>query len=79
MKTGPIILGLITLGFAYLASIFGIDTVLATGSHSTISEWVHNWMQDPTNFKHLAEAFLGFIGGLGYLFYHFWSFKSESK
>ena len=66
--TGTIILGFLGIGFAYVASIFGVDTVLSLGSHATISEWVHNWMQDPSNLNHLAESFVMFILGLGYLF-----------
>ena len=75
--TGTIILGFIAIGFAYIASIFGVDTVLSLGSHATISEYVHNWMQDPSNLNHLAESFVMFILGLGYLFWHFWTFKGK--
>lgn len=75
--TGTIILGFIAIGFTYLASIFGVDTVLSLGSHATISEYVHNWMQDTNNFNHLAEGFLAFGGGMGYLFWHFYSFKPK--
>ena len=77
--TGTIILGFIAIGFAYIASIFGVDTVLSLGSHATISEYVHNWMQTPENFNHLADAFLALGGGGAFLFWHFWSFKPKDK
>lgn len=46
--TGTIILGFISAFFLLIASVFGIDSILATGDHATISEWVYNFMQsDP--------------------------------
>jgi hypothetical protein len=75
--TGTIILGFIGIGFAYLASIFGVDTVLSLGSHATISEWVHNWIQDSNNNTHLLEVFgLGITGLVG-LYAHFKFFKPK--
>lgn len=77
MKTGTIILGLITLGFIYLAMVFGIDTALSLESHATISEWVYNWIQNPTNFNRFNGIFICTFAGLGYLYYHIVSFKPK--
>jgi len=46
--TGTIILGFISAFFLLIASVFGVDSILATGDHATISEWVYNFLQaDP--------------------------------
>jgi hypothetical protein len=64
--TGTIILGLIAL-------IFGVDTVLSTGSHATISEWVYNWLHN--------DPLIGFtilVGSFSALIAHFWWFKPNN-
>ena len=75
--TGTIILAFLAIGFGYVASIFGVDAVLSTGSHATISEYVHNWLQQPANLDELTGIFLALMAGLSYLFYHFVSFKPK--
>ena len=76
-RTDTIILGFIALGFLYLASIFGVDTFLSLGSHATISEWVHNWIQEPRNLDILSGIFIAIFGALTYLFYHFVFFRPK--
>ena len=75
--TSTIVLGFLALGFMYLTAIFGIDTVLSLGSHATISEYVHNWVQEPKNLDILSGGFVAVISGLIYLFYHFVFFKPK--
>jgi len=75
--TPSIILGLLTLFFGWVALVFGVDTILSVGSNATISEWVHNWIQDPTNLTILSSSFVAIIGGLLYLLYHFISFTPK--
>jgi len=77
--TGTIILGIISAFFLLLASVFGIDSVLATGDHATISEWVYNFIQsDPTT------GLIVLFGGFGTiclsllaLIFHFIYFKPK--
>jgi TRAP-type C4-dicarboxylate transport system permease small subunit len=75
--TPTIILGFICLGFTYLALIFGVDTVLSLGSHATISEYLHNWIQDPNNLDILSAVAVLIVGGIGYFMYHIINFKSK--
>lgn len=75
--TPTIILGFLALGFAYIASVFGVDTILSLGSHATISEYVHEWIQNDNNLEILSSAFIAVIGGLGYLMYHFITFTPK--
>ena len=62
-KTGTIILGII-------AGIFGVDTLLSTYNHATISEWFYNFLHnDPlVGFTILIGAFVSLVA-------HFWLFK----
>ena len=61
--TGTIILSLIAL-------IFGIDAVLSTGDHATISEWFYGFLHhDP------VMGFTVLIGIFATLIAHFWWFK----
>lgn len=63
--TGAIILGFISL-------IFGIDTILATGQHATISEWTYHFLHnDP------VIGFTLLIGAFGSLIAHFWWFRPK--
>lgn len=41
--TGAIILASISAIFGLISVIFGVDSVLATGEHATISEWIYTW------------------------------------
>lgn len=67
IKTGTIILGIITL-------IFGIDTLLSNNDAMTISEWFYNFLRnDP------ALGFTILVGSFGALIAHFWWFKSPEK
>lgn len=77
--TGTIILGLFTIGFLYLALIFGIDTILSLGEHATISEFAHNWLTEnpKQNLIILLSTVSTIIIGLIYLVLHFLWFKPK--
>ena len=65
MSTGAIILFLFSL-------IFGVDSILATADHKTISEWFYNFLHN--------DPLLGFtilIGSFGSLMFHFWYFRPK--
>jgi hypothetical protein len=63
MKTGAIILG-------FISAIFGVDAILATGSHATISEFTYNFLHhDP------LIGFTVLVGSFGVLIAHFWYFR----
>jgi hypothetical protein len=65
--TGAIILG-------FIALVFGVDSILATGSHATISEWFYNFLHN--------DPLIGFtilIGAFSSLIAHFWWFKPKSE
>lgn len=64
--TGTIILAIISV-------IFGIDAVLSTGSHLTISEWFYNWLRSGW------EADAIFFSFIGLLFAHFWWFRPKNE
>ena len=71
--TPTIILGFIGLGFMYLASIFGVDTILSLGSHATISEWIYNFTGKGTDLSILWEILGAFvIGWLGFIAHIKW-------
>ena len=65
--TGTIILGLISL-------VFGIDAMLSTGDHMTISEWFYNFLHTSPGI-----GFTVLIGGFAVLVAHFWWFRPRKK
>jgi hypothetical protein len=67
IKTGTIILGII-------ATVFGVDAFLSTGSHATISELIYEFLHN--------DPLIGFtilIGSFVTLIAHFWWFKPDGK
>ena len=74
-KTGTIILGFLAGMFMFIGSIFTVDTYLSTESHATISEWTHNWMQNPTHNIVLVSSMAAFTIGIWVLYFHFLLFK----
>lgn len=77
--TGAIILGFISIFLILIASVFGVDSYLATGDNATISEWVYNFLQsDPkTGLVILFGSFATVCLSLLALIAHFWWFKPK--
>jgi hypothetical protein len=61
-----------TVILTFIALVFGVDAILSTGQHATISEFAHNFLKD--------DPLIGFtvlIGSFATLIAHFWWFRPK--